>query len=70
MGGKEHCILESWTLLGFPGTSVVKNPPANAGSQVQSLDWEDPVGGGNGNPLQYFCLENFVDIEAWLDMTE
>ena len=26
--------------------------------QVQSLDPEDPFGGGNGNPLQYPCLEN------------
>ena len=22
-------------------------------------------GGGNGNPLQYCCLENSVDIGAW-----
>ena len=22
-------------------------------------------GGGNGNPLQYFCLENPMDGEAW-----
>ena len=25
---------------------------------IQFLDWEDPAGGGHGNPLQYFCLEN------------
>jgi len=23
------------------------------------------LGGGNGNPLQYSCLENPIDIEAW-----
>ena len=28
---------------GFLGGSVVKNPPANAGMQVQSLGWEDPL---------------------------
>ena len=45
---------------------------------VQSLGWEDPLGGRNGNPLQYSCLENFMDRGAWqatvcgkeLDMTE
>ena len=25
---------------------------------VQPLGWEDPLGEGNGNPLQYSCLEN------------
>ena len=28
---------------GFPGGSVVKNPPANIGDKVWSLDWEDPL---------------------------
>ena len=28
---------------GFPGGSVVKNPPADAGPPVQSLVWEDPT---------------------------
>ena len=28
---------------GFPGSSVVKNPLANAGTQVQLLDEEDPL---------------------------
>ena len=27
----------------------------------QSLGWEDPPGGGHGNPLQYSCLENPMD---------
>ena len=30
-------------LQGFPGGSVVKNPPANAGDKVQSLDQDDPL---------------------------
>ena len=32
---------------------------------VQSLGTEDCPGGGNGNPLQYSCLENPVDRGAW-----
>ena len=32
---------------------------------VQSLSWEDPLGGGNNNPLQYSCLENPMDRGAW-----
>ena len=28
---------------GFPGGSVVKNPPANAGDMVRSLGWKDPL---------------------------
>ena len=38
-------------------TQTVKNPPAMREAQVRSLGWEDPPGGGNGNPLQYSCLE-------------
>ena len=30
----------------------------------QSLGWEDPPGGGHGNPLQYYCLENPMDGAA------
>ena len=30
-------------MKGFPGGSVVNNPPANAWDMVQSLDWEDPM---------------------------
>ena len=36
-----------------------KNLPAMQETQVQSLDWE-----GNGNPLQYSCLENSMDRGA------
>ena len=46
---------------------VVKNPPANAGDlrDVGSIlgPGRSP-GGGNGNPLQYSCLENPMDREA------
>ena len=44
---------------GFPGGSVVKNPPANA-EDTGSIPGlvRSP---GNGYPLQYFCLENPTD---------
>ena len=32
---------------------------------VRSLGREDPPGEGNGNPLQYSCLENPMDGGAW-----
>ena len=47
---------------------MVKNPPANAedirdtGSIPGSGKF---LGGGQGNPLQYFCLENPMDRGAW-----
>ena len=40
---------------------MIKNPPADAGDGVRSLDQEDPLGGGNGNPFQYFCLGDHMD---------
>ena len=44
---------------------MVKNLPAMQETRVQSLDQEDPPGEGNGNPLQYSCLENPMDRGAW-----
>ena len=47
---------------------AVKNLPANAGDirDVGSiLGLGRSLGGGNGNPLQYSCLENPMDREAW-----
>ena len=46
-------------------TQLVKNPSAIQETWVRSLGWEDPLGGGHGNPLQYSCLENSMDREAW-----
>ena len=46
----------------------VKNPPANAGNTGDKGlipgSGRSP-GGGNGNPLQYSCLENPMDRRAW-----
>ena len=51
-------------VLGFPGGSVVKNLPANAGATGDlSLitGSERPPGEGNGNPLKNSCQVNPVD---------
>ena len=47
--------------MGFPGGSVVKNPPANAGDIGSIPGPGRSPGGGNGNPHQYSCLENPVE---------
>ena len=55
-----------FTLLrGFPGRSVIKNPPANAGNPCTDPWVGRSPGGGNGNPLQYSCLENRMDRGVW-----
>ena len=46
-------------VMGFPGGSEVKAPACNAG------DLGSILGEGNGNPLQYSCLENPRDGGAW-----
>ena len=55
-------------MKGLPGGSVEKNLPANAGDAgdtgLVSGSGRSP-GGGNGNPLQYSCLGNSMDREAW-----
>ena len=50
------------------GVLVVKNPLANVGD-IRAMDsilgsGRSP-GEGNGNPLQYSCLENSTDRGAW-----
>ena len=40
---------------------MLKHLPAKREVQVQSLDWEDPPGEGNGNSLKYSCLGNLMD---------
>ena len=47
---------------------VVKNLPASAGDIRDAGSMPGPgrpAGGGHGNPLQYSCLENPMDREAW-----
>ena len=47
---------------------MVKNPPVNKGDEgdVDSIPGSGrSPGEGNGNPLQYYCLENSMDRGAW-----
>ena len=48
-------------LMGFPGGSVVKNPPANAGVTGLTPGSGRPLGGGKWQPLQYSYLGNLMD---------
>ena len=54
------------SLLGLLGGSVVKNLPTNAGDtrDAGSIPGSGRSGVGNGNPLQYSCLENSMSEKA------
>ena len=59
-----HCHAMGTPVLAL----VVNNPPANAGSirdAVSIPGSRRSPGVGNSNPLQYSCLENFMDRGAW-----
>ena len=43
----------------------VKNPSDNAGDAGSIPGWRRSPGEGNGNPLQYSCLENSTNRGAW-----
>ena len=51
--------------LGFPCSSVGKESVCNAGDLGSIPGWGRSPGEGNGNPLQYSCLENPTDRGAW-----
>ena len=51
--------------MGFPGSSVVKNTPDKAGDPSLIPGSGRSPGEGNGNPLQYSCLENPTHRGAW-----
>ena len=61
-------VTEQLYNMGFPGGSVVKNPPANAGGSgdvglIPGLGRS--LGGGSGKPLQYSCLGDAMNRRAW-----
>ena len=54
--------------MGFPDSRVVKNPSASAGDTRDTGSVPGSgrsPGEGNGNLLQYSCLENSMDRRAW-----
>ena len=60
-------LISSWIFIqwGFPGGSEVKASACNAGDLGSILGSGRSPGEGNGNPLQYSCLENPMDGGAW-----
>ena len=51
--------------MGFPGGSDGKASACNAGDSGLIPGSEKSPGEGNGNPLQFPCLENPMDRGAW-----
>ena len=61
-------VIEKWVIQTNSTSLVaqtVKRLPAMWETRVRSLGWEDFLEKENGNPLQYSCLENPTDGEAW-----
>ena len=52
-------------LCDLPGSSDGKATASNAGDLGSIPGWGRSPGEGNGNPLQYSCLENPMDRAAW-----
>ena len=52
-------------MLSFPGGSEGKASACNAGDLDSIPGSGRSPGEGNGNPLQYSCLENSMDRGAW-----
>ena len=51
--------------MGFLGSLVIKNLPANAGDTALIPTSRRSFGGGQGNLLQSSCLENPMDRGGW-----
>ena len=58
--------------MDFPRGAIVENLPAGDARDVGSIpESRRSPGVGNGNPLQYSCLENFMDRGAcWATVCE
>ena len=59
-------LIKSITVMGFPGGSNGKESACSVGDLGSIPGLGRSPGGGNGNPLQYSCLENSTDREAWM----
>ena len=64
-GLQAHPKLLQLYIEGFPSGSAVKNPPASAADVGSIPGLARSPGEQNGNPLQYYCLENSMDRGAW-----
>ena len=54
MSKKQTTQSKKWA-EGFPGGAVVESLPANAGTRVQALVWEDPTCRGAAGPVSHNC---------------
>ena len=62
----KYCILiRIYRIQDFPGSSDGKASVYNAGDPGSIPGLGRSAGEGNGNPLQYYCLENPMDRGAW-----
>ena len=59
------CVCVYMYMAGFPCSSVGKEPACNAGDLGLIPGSGRSPAEGNGNPLQYSCLENPMDRGAW-----
>ena len=57
-------VKRPWLSTGVPGGSAGKEPACNAGDPASIPGLGRSPGEGNGNPLQYSCLENSEDRGA------
>ena len=60
-----HLCVIVLSAQGFPGSSVVKSLPTNAGDMDLVPGSGRSPGEGNGNLLQYSCLGNPMDRGVW-----
>ena len=59
------CIVKAIFFFGFPHSSVVKLSACNTGNPGSMPGSGRSLGEGNGNPLQYSCLEDPMDRGTW-----
>ena len=52
-------------MVGFPGGSADKEPVSNAGNAGSISGSRKSPGEGTGDPLQYPCLQNYIERGAW-----
>ena len=64
--GKQHeSAIYIYIYPGFRGDSDGKESACNVGDLGLIPGSGRSPGEGNGNPLQYYCLENSMDRGAW-----
>ena len=61
------CVILIRRFLGFSGGSDSKESACNAGDLGLIPGWGRSIREGNGNPLQYPCLENPMNKGVWWD---